>query len=397
MNLRGNIVSVLMAGSLAAGTVFPAMGAGPGVTEVPNRGYDDTTWQSLNDNKIEYDELETLIKEFNPNMVSGNMMFQDNIDYLNFASSDSKDASRKIKEEAEQLMQTGNMADPGTVEVYTQLMTSAAMYQYMGTQFNKNVKNMEKVNASATKELRNAEKMLTNGAKSVMIGYNTVNAQITMVEKTTELSSAMHQSTLLQQQLGMATQSDVLSAETNLLAAKSQLQSLKNTRDSLHQQLGLLTGWSADAAFEIGPIPAVDMQWIADRNQEEDIVNALGNNGTLVGERHQKTNSSAAASNKQSLEGDAEQKIRIEMQSLYQEMLKNKAAYESAGTAYQSALISKNGADRQYNLGMTSKIQNLGQQFTFLQAEGAYKAAELNLASAILAYQQGIDGFITIE
>ena len=397
MKSKEYILSLLLAVSLTGGLTMPAFAAGPGAEDDPYKGYDAATWERLNDNKIEYDELEDLIGEFSPTMKTQNLMMDDSINYMKFAASDSLGLSQKFKDEADSIKAGGNMADPGTQAAYAEAYANAMMYKTMGNRMNDSVKGMEKENSSISRTKEKTKKSLANAVRSMMIGYHSMDAQITMLTKLEETSSSMYQATLLQQQLGLATPNDVISAQTSLLSTQNQLAALKSSKDSIYKNICMISGLSSDGQIEIGPVPPADLEWISSRNREEDKLKAIGNNSEVIDQRHSKANSSSKSANKQRLEEEAEEKVKIAMEGLYQEMIQSKAAYESANTAYQSAILSKNAADRQYQLGMLSKIQYLSQQFSFLQAEANYKTAELTLVGAMITYQQGIDGSLTIE
>lgn len=67
LNLVINPLHVVMAGYKNEPGVSP--------DSVPE-GYDEETWERLNDHVLEYDELAARIMEFNPNMISADGAFQ---------------------------------------------------------------------------------------------------------------------------------------------------------------------------------------------------------------------------------------------------------------------------------------------------------------------------------
>lgn len=382
---------MMAAGLMGIMSVVPAWAAGPGVTEDPYHGYGETRWAQLSDNVLEYDELADLIWEFNPQISAGDSGIQSSIELSKMMAQGFYEDSRTYKDLADQ------MKKAGMVEEAKKMMEASNSMKATGDKTSRSADVSARVTSSTYKTLRKSHKMAVNGAQEMMIGYNTLLAQRSTMEKMRELYSATYDATVLQQQLGTVTQTDVMAAKTNLLSAENTVAKLDNSISGLKTSLCLMTGWSADGNPDIRPLPAVDMARIGNIDLEQDITKAIGNNYTLISQRHTKTNSTSATDNKARLNEEGEQKLRIAMQSLYQDVLQKKSAYESAQTAFQSASLSKASADRQYQLGMTSKLQNLGQQLSYAQAEGSLKSAELDLASALQTYDQAVDGFLTLD
>ena len=84
----------------------------------------------------------------------------------------------------------------------------------------------------------------------------------------------------------MATDTGVLQAQSDLLSSQSQLDNLRNLAGNLRTQLCLLTGWKADSVPEIGSVPVADPSKIASIDLTADIQKAIGNNQTLISQRH---------------------------------------------------------------------------------------------------------------
>ena len=201
----------------------------------------------------------------------------------------------------------------------------------------------------------------------------------------------------LQAGLGMATDTGVLQAQSDLLSSQSQLDNLRNLSNNLRSQLCLLTGWKVDATPEIGTVPAADPSKIDNIDLAADILKAIGNNQTLISQRHaSSTKSTAAIDNRLKNIDVSEQQLTVEMQRLYSVMQQKKVLYDAANTAYQKALLAKGAAERQYDLKMLSRLQYLGAEAQFYQAEGARKSADTALLQAMLDYDWAVQGYVSI-
>lgn len=408
MKIRKTLACTCMAAAVAGSYAVSPIGmypygitawaAGPGTEGQIPEGYDEETWSKLQDNVMEYDELMNLVKEYNPVMKSVNQAYEGMIDDTNNQARLAYDAAREAKEDAEEIKNSGGLETEAGQILYGTHMATNKMMSSIGDQSSRSAKMLAKTTSSAYRNsVESALKPLTSFAQFSMTGYHAAVSQRTTLEKMKEMYTAMYDSAVLQLQLGTVTQADVTAAQTNLLSAEASLLSLNHTIDQLRSTLCLLTGWAADATPEIGPIPPADVTRVESINLEADTAKAIGNNPAVISQRHAGANSTTGKDNKQRLEAEAEQKVTVAMQSLHQDVLQKKAEYDSAQLALESATMLRAAADRQYQLGMVSKNQYLGQQLSYLQAEGAMNAADIALFQILLTYDQAVDGTLDIE
>ena len=85
------------------------------------------------------------------------------------------------------------------------------------------------------------------------------------------------------------------------------------------------------------------------------------------------------------------------MQRLYQDVLDKKAAYEAAMTGYEAAEKRNGASQRQYQNGLLSEMQYVGTQISYNQKKAAKESAELDLWTAMNAYDWGIEGLAAVE
>ena len=250
----------------------------------------------------------------------------------------------------------------------------------------------------STGSIRSYERQMTAGAQQAMIGYDTIRQNIATLETMVQLYDRQYQMYTRQNELGLATDKDVLSSYTSFLSAQSQLASLNNQADSVRRSLCQLLGYDPETNPEIRSLPAFDMTRLEGMNLEEDTKKAIGNNYTLISQRTSaagKTNAKRENRNKILDEGD--QKLTIEMQRLYQDVMDKKAAYDAAATGYQAAEASWGAAQRQYQNGLISEIQYIGLQLAYYQKKAAFESANLSLWQAMENYDWGITGLAAVE
>ena len=403
MRRKNQILALGLAAVLTAASAVPAFAGyaptGPGAEPEPEK-YDAATLSKLQDNVLEYDELALRVREYNPNISEAWRKYgESKEDYQNMLtelestyddSMDNIDAVLKPLKQAEKLMPQLK----GTVKQMSSLKSG---YHSLVQGIRDTVTNWY-TSKRNTSQIRQYEKQVISGAQSAMIGYNTIVDNKATLETMVDLYQKQCDMYQRMAALGLANQTDVVSAQTSLIGAKSQLASLQSQQDSVYRTLCLLLGYDTDSGVEIRNLSDFDMSRLDGMNLEADTKKAIGNNYTLIGQRTSakgETNAQIAARLNTIEEG--EQKLTIEMQRLYQDVLDKKAAYEAAMTGYEAAEKSNGAAQRQYQNGLLSEMQYVGTQISYNQKKAAKESAELDLWTAMNAYDWGIEGLAAVE
>ncbi len=366
---------------------------GPGASPEAGR-YSEEELERLQDNVLEYSEIQNRVREYNPTISQVWKTYEDTRqDYANMAT-ELESQSQVVKDLADSYESAGEMMG-------NQVLISTAKQLKKGYQ--STMESMEDTvsqwnDNKSTGSIRSYERQMTAGAQQAMIGYDTIRQNIATLETMVQLYDRQYQMYTRQKELGLATDKDVLSSYTSFLSAQSQLASLNNQADSVRRSLCQLLGYDPETNPEIRSLPAFDMTRLEGMNLEEDTKKAIGNNYTLISQRTSaagKTNAKRENRNKILDEGD--QKLTIEMQWLYQDVMDKKAAYDAAATGYQAAEASWGAAQRQYQNGLISEIQYIGLQLAYYQKKAAFESANLSLWQAMENYDWGITGLAAVE
>lgn len=367
---------------------------GPGAVAEPEK-YDAETLARLTDNRIEYEEIADLVHEYNPDISKAWETYMDTRDdYANMVT-ELESQYRTVKQTADGYISAGKlMGSPMLVSTGRQLDKT-----YQGAvQGMRDVVNEWGTNRQATSALRRAERQVTAGAQSAMIGYETIRQNIATLETMVALYEQQAEMAGRQAALGMATDNNLAGVNASLLGARAQLASLKDQEESVRRTLCMLLGYDPDSGPEICPIPEFDQSRLDGMDLEKDTVKAIGNNYTLISQRTSakgNTNDQTAARLRLIEEGD--EKLTIEMQRLYQEVQDKKAAYEAAKTGLEAAELNRAAAERQYQLGLLSQVQYIGTQISYYQKKGEKESANLSLLQAVENYDWGVLGFAAVS
>lgn len=371
-------------------TTGMALAAGP-VADRVNSGYDEETWNRLMDDVLEYDEIPLLVHECNSSI----SRIWDDLDKAkqdmtaNVEELDSQ--RRKMEDLKDRSMEQGDYEDATYYGIQEGTLDAVAKQTRSRT--------LQALNSRSTLAgIQRGEDQIVQAAQSLMISYDTLRQQRSTLEHLEQLYGEQYQLAVNKRNLGLATDAEVLAAQNNQLSAQSNIAAIDSGLLKLKPTLFTLTGWTADADPEVASIPAADISVIETIDLEADTVKAIGNNTTMMELRRSepgKTNDGVAARLARIEEG--EQKVTIELQALYDDILVKKAAYDAAAIGYQSAQQSKAGADRMYSLGMLSKTDYLGMQITYYQKEAGFESSDTALRLAIETYQWAVRGFLEIE
>lgn len=363
---------------------------GPVGDRIDSGYYDEETLARLQDNVLEYDEIPDLVHEYNSTVTD---VWEDLEDarqdlYKNVEKLESSKLEMKHKKERAE--------DDGEMDRYVNFYMQEAILDAVASGVRSAASSL--LSDTTKGSLQKMENQFTKAAQSLMISYDSLTKQKNTVEKLAELYGEQYRLAADKRAQGMATDTEVLTAQTNQLSAQSTLESINAALLQMKPTLCRLTGWAADANPEIAPVPSVDQSRLDAMNLETDTRKAIGNNTTLIGQRTSakgKTYAGVEARLNMINEGDA--KLTIKMKELYNDVYSKKAAYEAACDGYESAKKARDGYQRMYQLGMLSKSDYLGTEVSFYQAEASWKAADTAFLLAVETYGWAVKGLTEIE
>lgn len=368
---------------------MPALAAGPLAVKV-NSGYDEETWEKLQDNVLEYDEIPNLVHEFNTNIKQTREDLEKTQQDLLRNAEELASHERRMEQQKDDAMETGDL----------EAIKGYATQEFILGATSKGLESsaINLLNKKTVASIQQGEDTITQAAQGLMIAYDSLTKQRETLTKLEELYGRQYQAALNRQSLGLATDQDVLLAQTNQLSARSNILSIDSGLMQFKTTLCTLTGWAADADPVIAPVPSVDLSRIEAMNLEEDTRKAIGNNHTLIEQRHSaqgKTNDGTTARMAYIEEGD--QKLTIKMRQLYDDVAAKRTAYEAARDGYQSAELSAGSYERMYGLGLMSETDYLGGMVSYYQKKAAFESADTALRLAIETYEWAVKGFTEIE
>ena len=392
---RAALAACCLAGAMvlavpARGLADTGGGYGPGAEAASEKpeDMDDETWNRLQDDVLEYQEIPALVEHFSP-------VYRQVLDNIALNAQPYADAAARLRESALELRNDARAArDDGDQMGYQVASMTADIQTETAKTFEKVVKSIDGASRTTKNSTR---KQLIQGVQQLMTGYCQARASKELTDTSVELAQAAYDTALVQRQTGMATDGDVQTAQKNLLTAQKQQKALDDSMTTMRQNLAYLTGRSYDAPLEIGALPSPDVSRIDAMNPEADFSTALSYNYTYIGQRSTSGKGTANHDVKFRTMEETEEKLKIRLDALYQAVLQSRTAYEAAGSAYESAAIEMNANEQRYAMGMLSRLGYLQARAAFLQQKAAYETAAAGLQQAMDTYDWALQGIVDLD
>lgn len=267
-----------MAALLSAGLPLTAM-AEP--EPAPGDGYQQYM-ERLTDNRIEYDELADLIKNFYGPLKS-------QYDSLESMKGDTADIAMQMRVRADDMvndedgLKDQKKDNPQMAPVLNgYIAQTRAGIKELRKQAKKVEDNLDKFDSGA-KMIDRYVNSAAQGLEFLVNTYQQTLSKRELVAKSVEVSQAAWNLQQTMQAQGLAVDADILSAASQLASSRQQLSSLDSGLEQMRRNIYQLTGYDVNAAgVEIGQVPHADPAAIASIDVAADKDKAAMNNYDLI-------------------------------------------------------------------------------------------------------------------
>ena len=387
--------------SAAAAAVLALQGSFAALAASPQFAYDADTWAKLQDNVMEYSELPYLVQEYNPTYLNNQTTYQAGRDTKNAKevqdkqynqANDLYDSADNLRDQADQI--EDYLAVPGMASAYASLM-SASVQNALKTQQSADASYRD--SEMDRLDYMNSQDAVVVQVEAAFAAYNQVKKTIPLMEKSLELQELTLQMTQKRQQLGQATQIDVLNAQKSLQSLQSTLTQTKAGLQTQHQQLCVQTGWTYDAEPDIQDLPQADLGRIAAMNLAADTQTALQQNLSLQSNKRGYANMAEGSADKKNMDRtikNQEQTIRSSMQTLYNDIMQKQTALQLADASLAAETQAMNAMQKKLELGMTTQMEYKSEEVSVLEKQIDKETANMNLQQAIETYEWALKGYM---
>lgn len=378
------------AGAACLGLALGLLSPGAAWAASPEFARTEEEWAKLEDNTIEYGELEDLVHEYNATVQNNYYTY---IKFREDYGDTNADVSRAYQDLAQDFYDDitgGDDASSMMSDLNLQIQADNMMEQADETLEDSRIYLLT---------YEQAEKSLAVSAQTYMISYHKNLASREQKEAEVQAAQTAYDLAQVQYTAGTATQMDVLTAKEALQTAQNELTQLDTDIQSSRENLQVLLGWSYDANPEIGDLPEVDISRIDAMDPAADLEQAKENNYTLQINKRQLENARDQTT-KDSLTStiaNNEKQIGASLSSAYKDVLASELAYEQAQA--ELSLQEKNTqiAQAQLAAGMITQKEYQDQENTLTNSQLAVQTAAMDLLEDMETYDWSVRGLAAAE
>ena len=198
--------------------------------------------------------------------------------------------------------------------------------------------------------------------------------------------------------VGMATETEVLTARESMLQAEASIITADAAVDSTKKLLLVTCGWGYDSVVEIGALPEIDITEIDATDPAADTETAIKQNYTLRTDERMLQNTNTSNNYVQLREkyekkiSDDTDQVRASVRSAYDALVSARNAYNDAVSARQLAADAAASAERNLAIGSISQSEY---QTAVKQLESAgydEEIARIGVMTAKVNYDACVEG-----
>lgn len=382
--MRKRVLALGLAGLMAAMAAVPALAASPEFARTAEE------WARLQDDVLEYEEIEDLIHEYNPTVQNNAYEYQKFREDYGDTNDEVAAAYRDLADDL--YSSRSGDGDASSMIADLQLETQA---KNMQTQADNTLED-SKIYLLTYEQ---TEKNLAAAAQANMISY--YRGQLTLEEQQLELEALEDQLSVTHSrvQAGMATELDVLSVQEAVENQEKVIREQESSIKSVREKLLVSLGWAHDAEPEICDLPEPDLSLIDEMDPQGDLEEAMENNYTLR-INNRKLENAVGQTTRDSLNNSIQnnkKQIAASLSTAYQKVLNMKLSYERAQA--QEALEAENTriAEGKREAGMITDMDYRKQENTWKQSSLQVESAKLDLLEAMETYEWSVRGLAAAE
>lgn len=356
----------------------------------PDFARTDQEWETIRDNRIEYEELGDLIHEYNATV-------QDNLYEYNKFRQDYGDTNDEVVQAYYDLAEDYYSEMTGDDDASSRM--SDLNLQIQGD--NLQTQGDESLEDSKIYQLtyEQAEKNLVAEAQSKMISYYEALLQKKQAEMDLKEAQTALELYSLKKDAGTATELDVLQARETAETKEDERSELDIEIQSIRESLQILLGWKYNDNPEIGELPEIDTEKIAAADLQSDTEKALENNYSLKINERKLENARGENTKKQlndTIENNKNQ-IAASLSSAYQQIQSALLAWEQAKTEAELEESRTQNAQVELEAGVITQYGYDTQVYARDRSQISVETAAIALFTAMENYTWAVNGLAAAQ
>ena len=341
-----------------------------------NRTYDEELKKKINDSVIEYDEIEELIHNYNPNIMSMWNSYKNN--------KTSSEVYDDYMEAYDRLMAAGDSSESDIM--------SARMYAQA---YSMKMLADNNVNDSTINFWQNKidETKLYLDTKKKFINYFITSYNLLMSSENEKEAKRLAEASKIKYQVGLDTEISYLQAQKNSDDAKANLALAESNKNVAEKNVKVACGKSTGNDVSIGAEPNVDLIAINSINLEEDIKKAIENNINLkiYKKSFENANTNEIETHYHILINYANEEITNNVKTLYNTLQNQNMSLATKNLSLTLLIEQLNKGKTDLNNGKISASDYASLEYNVNVAKCQLEIQKLNLLSAYEDYRYAVD------
>ena len=341
-----------------------------------NRTYDEELKNKINDSVIEYDEIEELIHNYNPNIMSMWNSYKNN--------KTSSEVYDDYMEAYDRLMAAGDSSESDIM--------SARMYAQA---YSMKMLADNNVNDSTINFWQNKidETKLYLDTKKKFINYFITSYNLLMSTENEKEAKRLAEASKIKYQVGLDTEISYLQAQKNSDDAKANLALAESNKNVAEKNVKVACGKSTGNDVSIGAEPNVDLIAINSINLEEDIKKAIENNINLkiYKKSFENANTNEIETHYNILISYANEEITNNIKTLYNTLQNQNMSLATKNLSLTLLIEQLNKGKTDLNNGKISASDYASLEYNVNVAKYQLEIQKLNLLSAYEDYRYAVD------
>lgn len=353
----------------------------------PEFAYTEEKWASLQDNKLEFDEIADLVHEYNTTVQ------QNELDYQDYRGKSSLKIAEEYYDSANEVSERISYPSDDDENYASQIaraLSSEIQVDNLITQGDNNVDDGDIKRLGYDQ----AEAEIIKQAQSLMITYWNRMESLESLKENVAQAESSYESVLIRKAAGMAVQSDEKEAEEAVTTAKASLQSAESSLEATKKSLCVLLGWKYSDEVEIGILPEPDLEAMEAIRVDADIETALNNNYSLqiTARRIANARNDTVRETQQKTYENQKETVSSNVKNAYNSLMLAKASYEQAAESLKIQEKELEAAGLRLSAGTITKKAYESLKSGCTAARVSAETEKLNLLNAQLTYQWAVDG-----
>lgn len=255
-------------------------------------------------------------------------------------------------------------------------------------------------------QMKEAADQIVWAAQKLFITYHYLDTERLLLQKQKSMMESTLKLAQLKTDLGLMTQTELLDAQQQKNTVSDSLTELRNQLQTVKSNFRVLLGYSDDYTVSLALLPKANVDFMKNRNYEDDMQTALESNWTLKQKKLEKEiTKDNQNSNLESTEDDyraaslqhslAKNTFSVSFQQVYREVEEKQQRLTSAQAAYDAKKKALEVMQWKLELGVASVLELQTAQLDADRAEIALEQANIHLFSAQEKYRWALWGLLS--